>query len=280
MSFSQFAKKHKNLSLDELVSFYSVFDGLDLSFEKDLMSSIKELLLLNYDELESAFKFDEKTSYALFLLAKNNRKRYSINRKISHFKASSIIKNLLEAGVLELEKSKEQKPVLLKNQKLKKNLRNYTIQDKVLFKNEFARFFFRFLKPNERLIRAGTFDEVLRFIELELEHYQSFCFEKLCREFLEKKFQITQVSSFWDKNLELDLYFKDENLCFVGEVKFKKRKICKNIYTLLQNKAKSLCIKPDFYVIFSKNGFSKEFQKSKEKDLLLFDLNDFMQICD
>lgn len=278
MSFANFAKKHPQLSLGELIDFYSVFDGLELEFENDLFSSIKAHLLENYFELERAFGFDEKTSYALFLLAKNSRKRYSINRKIAHFKAGSIIKNLLEKGVLELEKSKEKKPESPKNARLKKDLRNYTIQDKILFKNEFARFFFRFLKPNERLIRAGRYDEVLRLIALNFEHYQSFCFERLCREFLENHFQISQVSSFWDRNLELDLYFKDENLCLVGEVKFKNKKICKNIYTMLLNKARTLCIKPDYYVIFSKNGFSNEFDKLKASNLLLFDLNDFVKM--
>ncbi|MED7853040.1 ATP-binding protein, partial [Campylobacter coli] len=41
------------------------------------------------------------------------------------------------------------------------------------------------------------------------------------RELLEKKFQVSGVQSYWDKNLELDLYYKDDEISFIGEVKFK-----------------------------------------------------------
>ncbi|TQR33162.1 hypothetical protein DMB92_03310 [Campylobacter sp. MIT 99-7217] len=239
--------------------------------------SIKELLLPSYEELNKGFDFDKDTSFALYLLAKNTRKRYSINRKISHFKANAIIKNLLQKGILSLEKSKEEKPLLLKNQKVKKDLRHYTIQDKLLFNTQFSRFFFRFLKPNENLIKNQCYDEVIELIKKDFDNYQSFCFEELCREFLEFKLDIKGVSSFWNKDIELDLYYEDVNLCFVGEVKLN-RKICKNVFNLLQNKAKSLFIKPDFYVIFSKFGFSQEILKNQERNLLLFDLEDFKEL--
>ena len=231
-----------------------------------------------YDAIAANLSFDKDTNFALYLLAKNNRKRYSINRKIGHFKAQSIINSLLNAGILSLEKSKEQKPELLKGQKLKKHLKNYTIQDKLLFKDHFTRFFFRFLKPNEALIRAGEFDRVLKLIFAEFEHYQSLCFELLSKEFLQKKFELENVSSFWHMDIEVDLYYKDSDFCFIGEVKFKNRKICKNIFHLLQSKAKALDIKPDFYIIFSKSGFSNEFERKKERNLLLFDINDCKEL--
>lgn len=258
---------------------YAVFDGLnDVRFRDDLAQSIKQNLLIPYEMIARRFDFDKQTNFALFLLAKNSRKRYSINRKIGHFKAQNIINTLLNAGILSLEKSKEQKAPLIKGQKLKKHLKHYTIQDKILFKDNFTRFFFRFLKPNEALIKQGEFDRVLKLIFKEFEHYQSFCFELLSKEFLQKKFKLQNISSFWHRNIELDLYYKDKAFCFIGEVKFKNRKICKNIFKLLQNKAKYLDIKPDFYIIFSKSGFSNEFERKKERNLLLFDLNDCKEL--
>lgn len=86
------------------------------------------------------------------------------------------------------------------------------------------------------------------------------------------------MSSFWHRDIEVDLYYKDSEFCFMGEVKFKNRKICKNIFHLLQNKAKALDIKPDFYIIFSKSGFSNEFARKKERNLLLFDINDCKEL--
>lgn len=258
------------------MNFYSVFDGSEIEdFSLSLFESIENLLLKNYLELKAKLNLDTLSSYALALLAKNSRKRYSINRRIRHFKALSITHKLLDMGILKIEKSKEVKIIKNKKQKLKKELRTYAIQDKIIFRDHFTRFFFRFLKPNENLILEGKFDEVLTIIKDNFEHYQSFCFEQLCREFLEKRFNINSVQSYWDKDLELDLYYKDENFCLIGEVKFKNKKICKNILNQLQNKARSLNLAPNYYVLFSKNGFSKEFSKIRERNLLLFDLNDF-----
>lgn len=267
---------HPNLNLNQAFDFYSVFDGFKHEdLEGELFENIENLLLKNYTKIKKQFDFDSPTSYALTLLAKNNRKRYSINRKIEHFKALNAIRKLLNLGILQIEKSKENKLVKHKNKKLKKELRSYTIQDKIIFKNHFTRFFFRFLKPNENLILKKDYKEVLKDIKENFEHYQSFCFEQLSREFLEKKFEINSVQSYWDKDLELDLYYKDEKMSFLGEVKFKNKKICKNILNLLKSKCKHLNFEPDYYIIISKNGFSKKLLKKCEQNLLLFDLNDF-----
>ncbi|ASI87320.1 DUF234 domain-containing protein [Campylobacter jejuni] len=279
IKFKNFVDLHKNLSLSKLFDFYSVFEGFEklniLNFEDDVFTNIEQILLDDYLKTKSYFALDETSSYALTLLAKNNRKRFSINRKIQHFKALSTLKYLLETGIIKLEYSKEAKKIKDKRQKIKKEPRSYVVQDKIIFGNHFTRFFFYFLKPNEKLILQNRYKEVLECIKEKFELYQSFCFEQLSRELLEKKFNINGVQSYWDKNVELDLYYQDENLCFVGEVKFKNKKICKNILNLLKSKVKSLNLTPNYYIIISKNGFSKEFDKICEQNLLLLDLNDF-----
>lgn len=243
--------------------------------QKSLFENIEYILLRDYERVKKIFELDSHSSYALSILAKNNRKRYSINRKIRHFKALALIKKLLYLGIVTLEKSQEKKITKEKGQRLKRNLRSYVIQDKIIFKDNFTRFFFRFLKPNENLIIQEKHKELLDLIKENFEHYQSFCFEQLCREFIEKYFHIKNVQSYWDKKTECDLYYKDEKLCLIGEVKFKNKKTCKNIFTLLKTKAKLLNLKPNYYIIISKNGFSKEFMKLEEARLLLFDGNDF-----
>ncbi|EJM4045419.1 ATP-binding protein, partial [Campylobacter jejuni] len=182
-----------------------------LNFEDDVFTNIERILLDDYLKIKSYFALDETSSYALTLLAKNNRKRFSINRKIQHFKALSTLKYLLETGIIKLEYSKEAKKIKDKRQKIKKELRSYVVQDKIIFSNHFTRFFFYFLKPNEKLILQNRYKEVLECIKEKFELYQSFCFEQLSRELLEKKFNINGVQSYWDKNLELDLYYQNEN---------------------------------------------------------------------
>lgn len=264
IKFHSFACLHPELDLHQMVDFYSVFDGLWVEyFSNDIFDSIKALILPNYKLLDEKFLINETEEKALILFAKNNRKRYSINREIQHFKALSTFNKLLKSGILRIEKSKENKIEKSKHHKLKKELRDYVIQDKILFKDHYTRFHFYFLKPNENLILAGKFDELLEKIREKFEFYQSFCFEQLAREFVEKHFNLYCVQSYWDRNLELDLYYKDERLTLIGEVKFKNKKICKNVLNDLYKKAQELNLKPNYYIIFSKNGFLRSLKAYK-----------------
>ena len=258
-----------------MVDFYCVFDGCFIrASSSDLFESIKNDILPFYPLLSSKFKLDKQSAKALHILAKNSRKRYSINKQLGHFAASFTMTKLLERGFLQIEKSKEEKIKRKKGQKLKKALRKYTIQDKVLFRNNFLRFFAYFLQPNENLILNKAYDELLAKIKKEFKYYQSLCFEGLGRELLESKFKINSISSFWSNDVEIDLFYKDSKLTVLGEVKFKDKKICKNVFNSLQNKAKILNLKPDYFVIFSKSGFSSELIKNKEANLLLFDFDE------
>ena len=193
-----------------MVDFYCVFDGCFIrASSSDLFESIKNDILPFYPLLSSKFKLDKQSAKALHILAKNSRKRYSINKQLGHFAASFTMNKLLERGFLQIEKSKEEKIKRKKGQKLKKALRKYTIQDKVLFRNNFLRFFAYFLQPNENLILNKAYDELLAKIKKEFKHYQSLCFEGLGRELLESKFKINSISSFWSNDVEIDLFYKD-----------------------------------------------------------------------
>nr|WP_250322423.1 DUF234 domain-containing protein [Campylobacter lari] len=209
------------------------------------------------------------------VLSKNDRKRYSINKSIPHFQALGLINKLLERNILILEKSQEKPIIKNKRQKIKKELRSYNIQDKVIFKNQGLRFFFYFIYPKLNLIVIKKYNELIEFIQENLEKYQSFTFELLCKEFLAKKLKVGQVYSFWNYYHEIDLYYHENNFCVLGEVKFKERKICKNVLNILKSKAKQLQIQPNLYVLFSKSGFSKELISNKERNLLLYTLEDF-----
>ena len=278
IKFSDFSNLYTESSLGRLFDFYSVFDGFysseELSFKDNVFEMIEEKLLKKYIFLRNRFAFNDTVSYVLTLFAKNNRKCFSINKKVRHFKALYALKFLLKQDVLKLEYSKEIKKEKNKRQKLKKELRSYVIEDRVVFANHFTRFFFYFLKPNEKLILQGKYKEVLEKIKDKFELYQSFCFEQICREFVENKFNISGVQSYWNRKVEIDLYYQDEKLSIVGEVKFKNKKICKNILNLLRLKAKKMKLIPDYYILISKNGFSGEMYKICEPNLFLFDLND------
>ncbi|MBF7043243.1 ATP-binding protein [Campylobacter volucris] len=276
MKFSDFLKKCLYFDIAKKFDFYSVFDEFEFDVDKDLYSNILKIFIKQSDCILKQLNLDEHCLKALHILSKNDRKRYSVNKFIPHFKALGVINKLLEKEILILEKSQEKPLIKNKRQKIKKELRKYNIQDKLIFKNQGLRFFFYFIYPNLALIYQNKHEELLKIIHLNLENYQGFTFELVCKEFLAKKLQVEQVFSFWNYYCEIDLYYNEGDFYVIGEAKFKDRKICKNVLNILKNKAKELKIKPNLYVLFSKSGFSKEIIVNKERNLLLYTLEDFI----
>lgn len=275
IKFGDFSKCCETLELESIFDFYSIFDEFEFDLKLSLYENILNVFILKAFDILASLNLDENALKALSVLSKNDRKRYSINKSIPHFQALGLINKLLEKNILILEKSQEKPIIKNKRQKVKKELRSYNIQDKVIFKNQGLRFFFYFIYPKLNLIAMKKYNELIELIQENLEKYQSFTFELLCKEFLAKKLKVDQVYSFWNYYHEIDLYYHENNFCVLGEVKFKERKICKNVLNILKSKAKQLQIQPNLYVLFSKSGFSKELILNKERNLLLYTLEDF-----
>ena len=136
---------------------------------------------------------------------------------------------------------------------------------------------FRFVEPNLPLLENEEFKIVLEKIKDDFDNYLSLGFEMLSHELLAKKFdlEIGYVYSFWTKEFEMDVLTKFKGKFIVGEVKYKERKVCKNMLNLINLKCDKIGIKPDIIALFSKSGYSKELLSLKSKNLLLFELNDF-----
>ncbi|CZE47521.1 DUF234 domain-containing protein [Campylobacter geochelonis] len=189
-----------------------------------------------------------------------------------------MLNELFRNGFLILEKSREKKPTpKCKNEKLPRELRRYTVHDKVHFKSHFMRFWFRFIQPNLALLEAGKIDEILEIIRDDFDNYCSLGFELLSANLLKKHFKNhdMEIYSFWTKEFEMDIFADYDGDFIVGEVKYKERKVCKNLLNLLELKCEKLKIKPKFIALFSKSGFSKELTTLKRDDLLLFEMEDF-----
>ncbi|HHO65228.1 MAG TPA: hypothetical protein ENJ71_01770, partial [Epsilonproteobacteria bacterium] len=93
--------------------------------------------------------------------------------------------------------------------------------------------------------------------------------------YYESKSPLLSSGSYWDQYSEFDILAvtRDKKL-ILGECKYKDRKICKNELNKLKDKALQSGIPVDLYALFSKSGFSNELLGMKDKNLLLFDLND------
>jgi UDP-N-acetylglucosamine enolpyruvyl transferase len=87
------------------------------------------------------------------------------------------------------------------------------------------------------------------------------------------------MGSYWDVNSEFDILAKTiEGKRVVGECKYKNRRVCKSELTKLKQKAEVSGLNADTYALFSKSGFSNELLNSGDRDLLLFELEDFRKL--
>ncbi|MSN97065.1 DUF234 domain-containing protein, partial [Campylobacter sp. FMV-PI01] len=172
-SFKSSFDRFNHLEIDDIFKFHIIFDDLKLNDKhNDIFMAIKTEILYKFKEISKRFEFDSDTKKALIKLAKSDRKKFGVNKILPRYKAQKIINELLETGFLELELSREKKPTpLRKNEKLPKHLRRYVVHNKINFKSHFARFWFRFIEPNLKLLEAKEFEAVLEKIKHNFDNY-------------------------------------------------------------------------------------------------------------
>ena len=291
-SFSEFHEKFKYLNIQESIEFYSVFQGYplkeELKLDHDLFTCIKINVLDKIDVLQHYFIFDEDPLFQedleamLIRLAIGDRKSYTVYKKenISQVRGRAVYKSLFESKIIKREKSREKPLREFKGQLIKKSLRNYTIQDKIHFEDNFTRFWFYFIVP--ALKKSLHVDDIMEEITQNIESFISLCFEELSNELLVQKYtpqNIVNHGSYWDNKIEIDLLIeKTDGTIIAGESKWKNHKICKNILNKLQAKCQRANLEVNYFALFSKSGFSKELKSSYNPQLLLYELKDFEEL--
>lgn len=275
----------KHLGIAEVIKFHLVFDDFLLKGSYyDVFEAIRAEILDDYKNLMARFYFDEDSDeaikMALIKLARSDRKKFSVNKILPRSMTNRVYAKLFSKDFLVLEKSQEKPRVKNKRQILKKSERAYKIEDKIHFNSHFSRFWFRFIEPNLSLLKEGRSDEILELIKREFDEYASLGFELLSGELMAKKlgFDGILLSSFWSKNIELDMLFSINGKIIVGEAKYKERKICKNVLNLVLHKCERLGIKADIVALFSKSGFSNELLGLKDERLRLYEIKDYEEL--
>lgn len=272
----------KHLDISDVFKFHVVFDDISLNGAYyDVFEAIEGEIFTRLDEFKERFKFncelEKPMKVALTKLSDSDRKRLNINKIMPQSLANKTYAKLFEKKLIFTEKSREIRPIRTKREKLKKSEKRYLVQDKIHFCNHFTRFWFRFIEPNLYELENGDKNAVLERIRLEFDDYASLGFELVCAEFLKLK-GIQNVSSFWHKNIEIDLLGICEQGIVVSEVKYRSKKICKNILNLLLLKCLKLCLQPDIVYLFSKSGFSKELMGMKNEHINLVDITDMTEL--
>jgi hypothetical protein len=292
--FKVFHDKFPYFNIEETIEFYSIFDGHPfleyLKLDHDLFTCIQLHVIDRIDELRPYFLYDENQNFQedlesmLIRLAIGDRKNYTIFKKenITQMRGHNLYKSLFEKNIIIKEKSREKPKREYKGQVIKKSLRNYEVQDKIHFTNNFTRFWFTFVAPHLKKSLHVDKDILLKNITQGIESYISLCFEELSNQLLIHKYQMKNIKnygSYWDNKSEIDLLIEvKDGTIIAGETKWKNHKVCRSVLRKLQNKCEKMNIGATYFVLCSKSGFSKELKNNKNENVLLFELKDFEEL--
>lgn len=208
-------------------------------------------------------------------IAAGNRKLSAISANLE-VKATSLTKYL--STLIDLDILEREVPVTEDNpEKSKRGL--YRIKD------NYIRFWFRFIYPNLSYIESGNSALVMDWIRKDLiKQHTAFVYEDICRERLWDMnrdeiwpFKITKIGRYWDKDTEIDIAAVDliENNLLVGECKYWQEPVGLNVLIELERKTDKISWRKDcrkeWFVLFSMCGFTEELIESAKSrpDVLL-----------
>ena len=278
--FRRFYSIHKELDFEQAIEYFSIFGGFEerLRFDyfDDLFESIENLFKNDFRYLESnispEYILQPPYKEILIAAAKGDGRVYSVLKraKISETLGEKIIEELKISGIIYLERSREVSHTAE---------RGYRIQSKIRFQKPFYRFWFGFVEP----FRNKDAKQFMDSFQKGYERLRSLVFEQLSIEVLKEYFSqqdaIISFGSYWDKDNEFDIVCTTKNgKVIFGECKYKNRKVCKSELTKLIAKSRSLHLKPDYFALFSKQGFSNELLNNRSQEVLLFSLDDIKQM--
>ena len=187
------------------------------------------------------------------------------------------IDELCDTGIIKLQKSKKVFTSWAEDNGEK-------VSNKLFFTSPFLRFWFAFVSPLFKGIRDGDYKEIRERFENRENEFVAFTFVQLSHEFLKLNFKedpIKEISTYWDNDIELDIYAKTESgKVIVGSCKYTNSKIKKSELTRLQENCATANIEADMFVIFSKRGFSNELKSLKGENLKLYTVKNFKKLVD
>ena len=107
--------------------------------------------------------------------------------------------------------------------------------------DNYLRFWFRFIFPNQSLIEMGKYNLLREYIDKNYEQYSGLLLEKYFRAKMAEEERVTNIGSYWDNKSEneMDLIALDDldKTAIVAEVKRNPKKIDRSV---LQKKADSI----------------------------------------
>lgn len=278
--FSFYHEFYPELSEDDCIKRYAVTGGVPkyielFSDKPDIYEAIRENVMSKnaflYAEPEFLLQKEvtEIGNYFSLLktIAAGNHKLGKI-AAVMETPQTSLTKYLRILSELDLVE--REVPVTEENpERSKKGL--YKIKD------NFIRFWFRFVYPYQGMLEAGQVDYVMAKVRSSfIENHVSYIYEDICRDkvwgFNGRDIEFNRVGRWWDNgNVEIDLVAYDsmgKDILF-GECKYSVNKKGIDILQQLREKAKAVEWNRDArnerYVIFSRAGFTDELLEYAEE---------------
>lgn len=268
--FRSFCFQNKATDIEKAIEYFAVFGGS--GWDVDLSVSLDELIetkiLNNYRYLHgdiTKITQSNKTHHALLhALALGDRREHSAFKKanLSRRDGEKSADFLIAEGLLLRERSQAE-PVDETEE----------ITDRLVFATPFIRFWFAFVSPYYKGIKEGDYGEMRQKWTNMRQSFVEPVYESLIISLIEQGFaddSIMKIGSYWDKRVEIEILGQTKSGKIVaGSCKYSKSKANRSELTSLTDKCSHAQIRPDFFIIFSKSGFSSEFKKEKSVSLQL-----------
>jgi len=296
LKFSELFNFFQHYSLENLIGVYGALDSIPAYIVKfnpqsDFWENVKQNHLAKgsflYDETDFLLKQElrEPKIYKNILkaIALGNTKFSEIMNSTGMDKSKLFVYlDILESlGIIE-----KRIPVL---DKLKSKKGRYFIKD------NFFKFWFRYILPNKSSIEEGNVDIVIKKIKSDYNNYLGrFVFESVCKSFLRSvtdqlPFNPETIGSQWGtyrdkgitKSYEIDIVGINEQTreILFAECKWQNKKIGLKELDELKEKAKlvdwHIDKREEYFAFFSKSGFKTDI---KDKNVLLFNLKDMERV--
>lgn len=289
LSFYEAVEFVPNYSAEDKIKTYAILGGIPhylkqfddrLTLEENVQKHILTRGSILYSEVEFLLRQElrETSVYNMVIeaIALGNTKLNDIYQKtqIDKAKLSVYLKNLIDLKIICREFSVEDG--VKEQANVQRGL--YRITDK------YFRFWYAFVFPNISELESGDSKGVYEYtIKSEMDHYTSYVFEDICKEYLRLKnknrelpFYFSKIGRWWNKTDELDIIAMDHGKknYILGECKYKNAAFDMSDLRHMQQKYKiDASVENVWYYIFSKGGFTQTIEEAaKVQDICLINV--------
>jgi AAA+ ATPase superfamily predicted ATPase len=261
--------------MQEAIEKFAIFGGVKwdkIDTSKEDIELIKTLILPDYRYIRNDITelTDGLPLYHSILtaIAQGDAKSSTTFKraKVSQEVGMNALEKLCEIGVIKKQKAKVS-----------------NTPAKYLFTSPFLRFWFAFVSPIFKGVRDGDYSEIETLYSNKKEEFVQLIFRELSFELLKNLYKnedpIVEISSYWDANMQIDIYAKTASgKRVVGTTKYFDSKVKKSELSSLQSRCKQAKIEADTFVIVAKKGFSSELKKLKSESVKLLSANSFSKL--